>query len=83
MFSFCCGGRDTSCSCYICSSKAVTEFRDSEMKGLVLLLLLFLVARLAHSASNGSSSIAPLSLEAVEWEEEAEGGLGSVLGGQG
>ena len=42
MFSFCCGGRDTSCSCYICSSKAVTEFRDSEMKGLVLLLLLFL-----------------------------------------
>ena len=42
MFSFCCDGRDTSCSCYICSSKAVTEFRDSEMKGLVLLLLLFL-----------------------------------------
>ena len=42
MFSFCCGGSDTSCSCYICSSKAVTEFRDSEMKGLVLLLLLFL-----------------------------------------
>ena len=35
---------------------------------------IYLVARLAHSASNGSSIIALLRRDVFEWDEEEDGG---------